>query len=506
MPKKVARIEDSKRRDFLKLSAAVVSGSMLFSGWSRIAQGTTNSSYTLNVTQVNGAPRYNGKITGPTISINPGENIDVHLVNNLPALHDDCVANFNNFHGLNTTNLHTHGLHVSPTTDSSGKYDADNVFVSVVPKDQVVTCETVCGTDVKDVFRNHSTRYRFETAADHPSGTFWYHAHKHGSSARQVGAGLSGPLIIKDPKGYMPEYIEQAEEKIFMIMNRGLVLVNPDGSGGGEVDPTITLRPGEVQRWRIINAKAAGNDFTYFRTDIPDLEFYQIAFDGLTLPRRIKIDQYNAEAPWLNPAGLAPGNRTDFMVRVPEDAKKRSFAIGIKQTMKDLINLDGIASETNATKLNVEIKGEAVKHAWSDDDTLPGCGLKPFDDTPLPTREIQFTRRNTIDGEAFTGEVKQTIKLGSEEEWTITNHSGAVHAFHIHVNPLFITHINGEKLPEDSPLRRWQDTIGIPFQEDRNVGSVSYKTRFEKFKGKFVIHCHVLRHEDLGMMQTVEVV
>ena len=497
-------IKDPSRRSLLKLSLALISTSAVGTVWTRMAQGSTSKNYTLDVKQLNGAPSYNGKITGPTITINPGENIDVHLINNLPALHDDCVEDFNNFHGLNTTNLHTHGLHVSPTTDSSGEYDADNVFVSVVPKGQVVTCETVCGADVKDTFRHHEAHYRFETSPQHPSGTFWYHAHKHGSTTRQVGAGLSGPIIIKDPAGYMPEYIEKAEEKVFMMMNRGLVLVDPEG--GGTVDPTIRLRPGSVQRWRIINAKATGNDFSYFRTDIPDLEMYQIAFDGLTLPRRVKIDQYNAEEPWLNPAALAPGNRTDLMVRVPKDAKPRSFTVGIKQAMQDLINLDGIAAETNAVKLDIEISGDTVDHLWSDDNTLPGCGLVPFDDSKLATREIRFTRGNTIDGEAFTGETKQTIKLGTAEEWTITNQTQAVHAFHIHVNPLFITHINGKELAKDNPLRRWQDTIGIPFQNGGQAGSVTYKTRFEKFKGKFVIHCHVLRHEDLGMMQTVEVI
>ena len=83
---------------------------------------------TLTVSEVDGLPHYNGKPLGPTIIANPGETIDVKLINNLPPLHDDCTHDPNNFHGLNTTNLHTHGLHVSPTTDSTGIHDADNVF------------------------------------------------------------------------------------------------------------------------------------------------------------------------------------------------------------------------------------------------------------------------------------------------------------------------------------------------------------------------------------------
>ena len=175
--------------------------------------------------------------------VDPGETIDVNLINDLPALHDDCVDDHNEFHGLNTTNLHTHGLHVSPTTDSSGQYDADNVFVRVVPKDQVVPCAGVRGEGA-GLYRWHRNTFRFETDAEHPSGTFWYHAHKNGSTFQQVAAGLSGPLIIRDRKGAMPEYIARASEKTLMIMNQGLVLTNPEG--GGTPDPTITMRPGEV--------------------------------------------------------------------------------------------------------------------------------------------------------------------------------------------------------------------------------------------------------------------
>ncbi|MEM8539641.1 MAG: multicopper oxidase domain-containing protein [Pseudomonadota bacterium] len=455
----------------------------------------------LNVQPVNGSPTYNGKVPGPTLVGTPGKNIDVTLVNNLPALNDDCTENVNQFHGLNTTNLHTHGLHVSPSTDSSGKFDADNVFVSVVPKDQIVLCESICGVPVSSSFRSHHTKYRFELPAHHPSGTFWYHAHKHGSTQRQVGAGLSGPLIIPDPIGFMPDYIAEVEEKILMIMNNGLVLADPEG--GGTFSPTLTLRPGEVQRWRIINAQAVGNSFAYLRTNVPELEVYQIAFDGLTLPRRIEIDQFSSDEPWLNPAALAPGNRTDLLVRVPENAKSGSLALTVRRGLSDLFELAGT---TNAVELKINIEGEPIQSAWSDDDMLPGPGLREFGDTPLQKREVDFTPRFTVDRQPYDGQVNHTLQLGNEEQWTVLNSTTAVHAFHIHVNPFFVTHINGEALPDGSPLRRWQDTIGLPLQEGGQPGSVTFKTRFETYAGKFVLHCHILRHEDLGMMQTVEIV
>ncbi len=489
------------RRSMLHGSAALAATSLLIGGFSTVAVSddrvARRSNLTLRVQEVNGRPTYNGLSPGPTIVADPGDTIDVHLINDLPALHDDCVDNHNSFHGLNTTNLHTHGLHVSPTTDSSGRFDADNVFVRVVPKNQVVPCADVVTADVKTV-RWHENRFRFETGADHPSGTFWYHAHKHGSTFQQVAAGLSGPLIIRDRPGAMPEYIARASEKILMIMNQGLVLTDPNG--GGTAGPTIAMRPGEVQRWRIINAQAAGNSFAYIQSNVPGLEIYQIAFDGLTLHRRIKVDQGNDDEPWLNPAALAPGNRTDFIVRVPPDAKESSFSIPVIREVREALGLSGaIASE-----IKIDISGRPLNSAWSDDDTLPGPGLEPFDDVPRSRRKIMFSPQFRIDGQAYDGRVKHSVPLGAKEEWTVYNNTGGVHAFHIHVNPFFVTHVNGVELARDDPLRRWQDTVGLPYGDD-GPGSVTFRTQFETFTGKFVIHCHILRHEDLGMMQIVEV-
>ena len=489
------------RRSMLRGSAALGATSLICAGYGTAAvsedQAAGMTGLTLRVLEVDGRPTYNGLSPGPTIVADPGDTIDVHLINDLPVLHDDCPDNHNAFHGLNTTNLHTHGLHVSPTTDSSGRFDADNVFVSVVPKDQVVPCAETNGT-IHKAFRWHQNTFRFETGADHPSGTFWYHAHKHGSTFQQVAAGLSGPLVIRDRPGAMPNYIARASEKVLMIMNQGLVLTDP--AGGGIVDPKITMRPGEVQRWRVINAQAIGNSFAYLRTNVPGLEIYQIAFDGLTLRRRVRVDQGNDDEPWLNPAALAPGNRTDFVVRVPPDAKNGTFSIPVIREIREALGLSGAV----ASEIKVEIAGTPVNSAWSDDDTLPGPGLEPIAEVPRSRREITFSPQFGIDGRTYDGDVKHSIPLGAKEEWTIYNDTGGVHAFHIHVNPFFITHINGIELAEDDPLRRWQDTVGLPYDDD-GPGSITFRTRFETFIGKFVIHCHILRHEDLGMMQTVEV-
>ncbi|MEM7256796.1 MAG: multicopper oxidase domain-containing protein [Pseudomonadota bacterium] len=207
---------------------AVLAGLALYTG---VQAQEYSPKYVLDVQETGNMKTYNGVYPGPVMRVAPGEALDVELINSLPVLNDDCTDNMNSEHGLNTTNLHPHGLHVSPDFDSTGKYFSDNVFVSLVPEGQVVECESdkAHGQEHHGMPMHYvwgSAKYRFELPADHMSGTFWYHAHKHGSTASQVGQGLAGPLIVEDPPGTLPEYIEQANEKILVLGNRGLYLGN----------------------------------------------------------------------------------------------------------------------------------------------------------------------------------------------------------------------------------------------------------------------------------------
>lgn len=505
---KGARIKELKhvhRRRFLQSSAAFglcasTLNSSLLPTISEAAVGRVIRTYNLAVTQGLRGPAYNGKVPGPTLIAKSGETIEVNFSNELLAVNDDCTDSHNRSHGLNTTNLHTHGLHVSPAKDSTLAYDSDNVFLSIVPQNQVVPCWN-------ENFKRAKNTYRFELPTNHPAGTYWYHAHKHGSTAQQVAMGLAGPLIIEDPDGSMPKYIADAEEKIFMFTSRGAVLADPDG--GGITRPTIKLRPGEVQRWRIINARPFGDAFAYLQVDDGDVEIWQIAYDGVTLPRRIKINPSHSGDPWFDPAALAPGNRTDLLIRVPKESTSKSLKL--RAVPYEFKNPHEIPAAFSALpiEINIEIEGEPIEHEWPADNSLPGPGIEPLPMGDIPTRKITFSDSEgnfVIDGAAYDGVVKHSMALGSTEEWTVYNADTKTHPFHIHVNPFFITKINGKELSSDDPLRRWQDTIALPPSDGINPGSITFRTRFADFKGKFVIHCHILLHEDAGMMQAIEVV
>ena len=102
-----------------------------------------------------------------------------------------------------------------------------------------------------------------------------------------------------------------------------------------------------------------------------------------------------------------------------------------------------------------------------------------------------------FDGKKFDHHrVDQVMSLGAVEEWTIKNLSDNEHPIHIHVNPIMVTKINGEPVAE--PI--WQDVAIVP-----RYGSITFRQRFLDFDGRFMLHCHILHHEDLGMMQALEV-
>ena len=158
----------------------------------------------------------------------------------------------------------------------------------------------------------------------------------------------------------------------------------------------------------------------------------------------------------------------------------------------------------NGIKLYMKQNGDTVagkKIEIIGDDEITGTRVIKFGEIRVDgTTEFWRTFRFTVDGRTFDPErVDQRVRLGAVEEWTIINdqpQDPEDHVFHIHTNDMLLTKINGEPLAE--PI--WLDTAILP----RN-GSITFRSRFVDFTGKFMLHCHMMNHEDLGMMQVVEV-
>ena len=408
---------------------------------------------------------YNGSVPGPTLRLRPGDRMTLDLENRLGT----------------ATNLHVHGLHVSPAGNS------DNVFVHVE--------------------EGETFRYEYEIPRDHAAGTFWYHPHLHGLVADQLFGGLAGAIVIqRDDTVSLPvdrermlvvtdvtldgDRVAQVSMRDRMMGREGdLVLVN------GQLEPTVTVAPGGREHWRLINA--CTSRFLRLRTD--GAEFLQVAGDAGLLAAPTPVERVL----------LAPGNRTELLVRVPEPGRYRLLTEPVDRGSAGMGGMGGMMSgraaggEATVTLLHVGATGPAVQPAalprrLAELDDLRGLGLE---------RERRLTMAMglgmgrgvglTIDGREFdAARVDTTVRLGTVEEWTIINDSPMDHPFHLHVWPMQVLARDGRPV-DGSP--QWLDVVNVAART-----SVTVRVRLNDFPGRTVYHCHILDHEDLGMMGVVE--
>lgn len=445
------------------------------------------------------ASTYNGMVPGPTWIVNPGDTIRVRLNNLLPPNPDQDSADQGNFpQRANTTNLHVHGLNVSP------KDNSDNVLLSILPGD--------------------SLDYLLVLPEHHASGTYWFHPHHHTSTWAQVASSLAGSIIVNDrldPVVTDPNILTY-ESKVFVFsmfrydtvtkavgvprrltkasMFDPLTGMNSPLLVNGVTGGTVTMRPQEIQRWRLINAtfeplvtlrwlKISGADTMV----VPQ---HEIAADGLYYDTMKTVDSVVVHT----------GARADVLVAAPAEAGRyvvELSALGTKfQTLERRIAFE------------IDVKGDPVLPAMSlptrlpkaiqrgpiADDEIVGSRDVYFDIDPtgIDTDSTAVSRMFKINNSPFNHDVVNiTVRAGTAEEWTIINRSSGTHPFHIHVNEFQVTEIDGVK--QDPPV--WRDVLLL-------LPKVTYKIRhrFEAaFDGKTVLHCHYLPHEDLGMMNLIEI-
>jgi len=384
-------------------------------------------------------------------------------------------------------------------------------------------------------------------------GTHWYHAHKHGSTSLHIYNGLAGAIIIEGDyddkiRGFFQKQLPNTKrftERV-MVFQQISAIQNLQRTGGdnaatgpnqklinGKLNPTIEMQPGEIQLWRFVNAMAGGNKGTLQQAMFDDLtaagfQVRQVAMDGV----QFSWDNYLAQ-PCLNkafPGGLtlAAGNRADLLVMAPSTAK--TFRMMVPQ---DIGNPNPQNPAKNQTLFVVQVAGTALNMKFFEKDDkdkypqmpsfLTGLDKPAGDPHPVtfdwgvtvdgkttenaprgapPTAPPHFT----IDGRQF-GEnqtkADQCVPLGAVQDWLLVNNTGIPHPFHIHINPFQIVEVTdggGNKYTPAKENRLWQDTINIPAK-----GSVLIRSQFADFKGTYVLHCHILAHEDRGMMQLVRV-
>jgi len=398
---------------------------------------------------------FNGGSPGPTLRVRPGDELAVLLTNRL----------------VQPTNLHTHGLRVSPQANS------DNPFVSIEP--------------------GASFDYLYRIPADHPAGTHWYHPHHHGMVADQLFGGLVGGLIV-DRGPDLPI----TTDRLMLVTD-----ITLDGAGAvvpanstdramgregrlllvnGQHQPTLSAAPGTAERWRIVNACTS----RVLALRLEGQQLVQIAQDGSFLSRPTRRDTLV----------LAPGNRADVVVQPTGTGR---FALLADPYDRGSM-MGSSTGDTGPTTLATLITSGPLRASTPLPAVLPA--------ETLPTTPISRTRQTdfnmgmggmgggmamSIDGRTFDpSRDDQIVAFGSTEEWTVTNTSPLAHPFHIHVWPFTVTAAGDGRATTGTP----QDVVLIPPR-----GWVRLRIPFTTFAGRSVYHCHILDHEDAGMMATVVV-
>ena len=395
---------------------------------------------------------YNGGVPGPLLRGKTGDRLIVHFKNSLAE----------------PTSIHWHGLRIPNEMDGV----PDMPFPPVAP--------------------GQSFDYQFVLP---DPGTYWYHPHV--ASAEQLGNGLFGPLIVDDP--HEPPGL--GEEAVLVLSDFALDKngqLAPADSGGafgtlfgregtliavnGKVTPTLHVRPGLRQRWRIINAAKT----RYFEMQLPGNRFTRIGSDGGFI-----------ESPQvLDTLLLTPAQRADVLVEPQPAAGEtqvalrwhaydRGWGTAFNRPDEDILRLD--------------FTGEPVIA-----DPLPALHR----DIPAPDTanaraiDISLTESQLADGSVIMGingvpswnaEPIMT-PVGERQLWTVKNTFDWDHPFHMHGFFFQVLDVNGVA----PTVREWRDTVNVPVD-----GTVRFLVNFDERPGMWMFHCHILDHADAGMMGMV---
>jgi FtsP/CotA-like multicopper oxidase with cupredoxin domain len=398
---------------------------------------------------------YNGQVPGPTLEFREGDRVVVRFRNDLPE----------------PTTVHWHGLHLPFTMDGSP-------FHPVAPGEEHV--------------------YEFTV---HPgtAGTYWYHPHPHHRTGSQVGKGLYGAIVVRAPDDPLPADLP---ERLLVLSDKrfddagaldfpepGSLQDRIDFENGregdvvfvnGEILPAFEIRSGEVQRWRVVNASAA--------------RVYRLALEGHTLVH-VGSDGGLFEHPAeVEEIVLANGERAELLVR-------GSGAPGSRATLRSL-PYDRYVPQTRPPDwerpldlLTVEYTVEPPMEPPVLPRTLrPVPALDPAQATV--TRLVVMTQGFLNNRPMDMHRVDEVAELGAVEVWELENLVGMDHPFHLHGFQFQVLDRNG--VPETQP--KWEDTVNVPRHE-----TARFIVRFDNYPGRWMFHCHILSHEDGGMMGVLEV-
>lgn len=504
--------------------------------------------------QSNGSTRYcyvdaEGN-ESPNLRVKPGDLVILTLKNDLTDSSSEAASHLMPSHTMHgeaqdqnpcssgmmtktSTNLHFHGLTIPPVC-----HEDDVLKTSVQPGDPPF-------------------EYKFRIPENQPPGLYWYHPHIHGFTKQQVLGGASGAIIV--------DGIERANKNVAGLPERVLIirdqdLLNPNappskwepvvpkmlfdndgdaantGTGYGkpakdlsinfvsvpypDYPPAlIEMKPEEQQLWRVVNASG----ITYLNLELRFGNTPQplglVALDGIPLSQTGAPDFVD----WQTHLGVPPGARVEFIVKGPPAGVP---ALLVTRTVDT-----GAGGENDPNRALAAIR---VSKDAPEPRSILAASPKPLPPSPLPwlgsvapvrTRRLYFSEKLlepnnpnsatefylTVDGQtpqAFdpkNGVPNIVVKQGTVEDWIIENRSNELHAFHIHQLHFMLIDYQGR--PVNEPFLR--DTINVPYYNGRTLEYPRVRLRMDfrdpNIIGDFPYHCHLLEHEDGGMMGLIRV-
>jgi len=433
---------------------------------------------------------YDGEFPGPSIIVAPGSMLKIKIINQLePTVYDAATSHNDQHPEINATNLHLHGLHVSP----SGK--GDNVLDLVAKPGETL-------------------EQFFQIPTDHHSGTFWYHPHVHGSGALQVEGGMAGALIILDQKADHPAL--PIRDNIMMFQHVGFrgephshyqdlseyfhshlptqirnfggndryVLVN------GLYQPLIQMKLGETIRVRFINA----GQFAFVNPTVPNTcEMHVIALDGVYVTKSFQTPRVI----------LPSGARADVFIKcnsltldqVYHDVTSTSNGV----MLSNALIYEGILFSLDVAEPNEREPPFSVPLPYISPDKFGDIRLEPVN--PEDKRTIEFNGfLNTVNSKPFNRTTPLfKMELGSTQEWTLLSIGDSRnHPYHQHMNAFQVLSFPQSQHPYSNTgliPGSWRDTIPLS-----DMGDVVIRWRAFNFSGLVLFHCHVIAHSDMGMM------
>ena len=406
---------------------------------------------------------YNGTFPGPTLKLREGERVELALTNSLAE----------------PTNFHFHGLHISPTGQG------DNVFRHVNPGELALFLFTV---------------------PQGSSGTYWYHPHLHKAVSKQLFNGLAGGIVVEGAVDAalsgIPEQLLVLKDLEFQANGRipdhtkldwmrgregSLLTVN------GAERPHLQVPDGAI-RLRLLNASNA----RYYRLQLPGAELQVSATDGGSVSMPYAVDELL----------LAPGERYEVVTQFPGRGRYTLQTLPYNRSPEEMD--PEMRNESGMSGMN-RASDNVAEALMQFEVGRSGHYEMPRALTAVPTlrAEDATVRRRIvlsehmeqlkffIDGKLFDPERTDFApKLGTLEHWEFINESGMDHPMHLHVHPFQIYARGGIR----EPRAAWKDVVNVPAN-----GSIELLVLFNDFAGKTVMHCHIVEHEDLGMMSVIDV-